>query len=301
MAPQRACRHRNYCADWLYGEECSRLPDGRGSIVNATRRAVDVNLPVTVRARPASAAAGAHQERYRPIDIDRSPGMIGSRRFNGERVLQSIRTTRKSRPLGVPLVRCSTTQANRGKSPHMLGKQIGTDFSVWKRDRECDQLLQLAEDPLREGGSALRSRAECRQRSQAGSCCREESRSAGGEAPSEERGHCRTAERARAAKKSQGGSLSRRWVPHDTHDQIVDSVNHWTVHMARRGFMRNVIASWKKLGEHEQTADGRKNLQRHEKPRDNRLTGKSLQVSLRRTGLCWEASRASERFDGPKR
>jgi hypothetical protein len=24
-------------------------------------------------------------------------------------------------------------------------------------------------------------------------------------------------------------------------------------------------------------------------------------VSLRRTGLCWEASRASERFDGPKR
>jgi hypothetical protein len=71
--------------------------------------------------------------------------------------------------------------------------------------------------------------------------------------------------------------------------------------MARRGFMRNVIASWKKLGEHEQTADGRKNLQRHEKPRDNRLTGKSLQVSLRRTGLCWEASRASERFYGPKR
>jgi hypothetical protein len=26
---------------------------------------------VTVRARPASAAPGAHQERYRPIDIDR--------------------------------------------------------------------------------------------------------------------------------------------------------------------------------------------------------------------------------------
>ena len=64
------------------------------------RRAGDVNPPVTVRARPASDAAGAHQGRYRPIDIDRSPGMIGSRRFNGERVLQSIRNTRKSRPLG---------------------------------------------------------------------------------------------------------------------------------------------------------------------------------------------------------
>ncbi len=31
------------------------------------------------------------------------------------------------------------------------------------------------------------------------------------------------------------GSLSRRWgpVPHDTRDQIVDSVNRWTVHAAR--------------------------------------------------------------------
>jgi hypothetical protein len=47
------------------------------------RRAGDVNPPVRVRARPASAAPGAHQERYRPIDIDRSPGVIGSRRFNG--------------------------------------------------------------------------------------------------------------------------------------------------------------------------------------------------------------------------
>jgi hypothetical protein len=59
--------------------------------------------------------------------------------------------------------------------------------------------------------------------------------------------------------------------------------------------MRNVIASWKKLGEHELTADGRKNLQRLEKPRDNRLTLTYPPVSLRRTGLCWEATRASER------
>jgi hypothetical protein len=38
-----------------------------------TRRAGNVNPPVTARARAASDAAGAHQARYRPIDIDRSP------------------------------------------------------------------------------------------------------------------------------------------------------------------------------------------------------------------------------------
>jgi hypothetical protein len=59
--------------------------------------------------------------------------------------------------------------------------------------------------------------------------------------------------------------------------------------------MRNVTASWKKLGEHELTADGRKNLQRLGKPRDNRLTLTYPPVSLRRTGLCWEATRAPER------
>ncbi len=38
-----------------------------------TRRAGDVNPPVTVRARVARTASGTHQGRYRPIDIDRSP------------------------------------------------------------------------------------------------------------------------------------------------------------------------------------------------------------------------------------
>jgi hypothetical protein len=50
-----------------------------------------------------------------------------------------------------------------------------------------------------------------------------------------------------------------------------------------------------KLGEHELTDDGRKNFQRHETPRDNRLTLTYPPVPLRRTGLCWEATRASER------
>jgi hypothetical protein len=45
--------------------------------------------------------------------------------------------------------------------------------------------------------------------------------------------------------------------------------------------MRNVIASCKRHGEHELTDDGRKNLQRHEKPRDNRLTLTSPPVSLK--------------------
>ena len=45
--------------------------------------------------------------------------------------------------------------------------------------------------------------------------------------------------------------------------------------------MRNVIASWKRHGEHELTDDGRKNLQRHEKPRDNHLTLTSPPVSLK--------------------
>jgi hypothetical protein len=46
-------------------------------------RAVDVNPPVTVRARAASVAAGANEGRYRPIDIDRSPFRMENRRVNG--------------------------------------------------------------------------------------------------------------------------------------------------------------------------------------------------------------------------
>ena len=56
--------------------------------MNATGRAGDVNPPVTVRARPARAAAGAHEGRYRPIDIDRTP-------FSFVAVLESTST-----PLG---------------------------------------------------------------------------------------------------------------------------------------------------------------------------------------------------------
>jgi hypothetical protein len=71
-----------------------RKPNGV-EVLNITakkrsRRAVDVNPPVTVRARPASAAAGTHQGRYRPIDIDRSPCMIGPRHVNGNSGLEDI-------------------------------------------------------------------------------------------------------------------------------------------------------------------------------------------------------------------
>jgi hypothetical protein len=54
------------------------------------RRAGDVNPPVTVRARGTSAAAGSHQGPYRPIDIDRSPCIIGPRRVNGNLGIQDI-------------------------------------------------------------------------------------------------------------------------------------------------------------------------------------------------------------------
>jgi hypothetical protein len=43
-----------------------------------------------------------------------------------------------------------------------------------------------------------------------------------------------------------------------------------------------------KLGEHELTAGGRKNLQRLKKPCDNGLTLTYPQASPGRTGLCWE-------------
>jgi len=47
-----------------------------------------------------------------------------------------------------------------------------------------------------------------------------------------------------------------------------------------------------KLGEHELTANGRKHLQRLEKPRNNRQT-LTFPPASPRTGLCWEATRAS--------
>ncbi len=72
-----------------------RLPPNGVEVLSFTakkqsRRAGDVNPPVRVRARAASAAAGAQKGRYRPIEIDRSPGMIGPRRLNGNLGLQGI-------------------------------------------------------------------------------------------------------------------------------------------------------------------------------------------------------------------
>ncbi len=49
------------------------------------RRAGDVNPPVTVCNRAGNVAAGTHQGSYRPIDIDRSPGMTAKKRYKGER------------------------------------------------------------------------------------------------------------------------------------------------------------------------------------------------------------------------
>ena len=101
---------------------------------------------------------------------------------------------------------------------------------------------------------------------------------------------------ARAAKKSQWGPLSRRWVPHDTRDQIVDYVNRWT---ERTEISAQQLLGW--AGIPVPTFTGwRKNYGRAYEhngwiPRDNRLTLNDPPVSLRRTGLCREATRASER------
>jgi len=122
--------------------------------------------------------------------------------------------------------------------------------------------------------------------------------------------------------------LSRRWVPHDTRDQIVACSPGTVYNLLRqadvlrprgreslkgKGFVQPLTAHehWHidvadiniagtfvflaKLGEHELTADVRKNLRRLEKPRDNRLTLTYTPPPRRRTGLCWEATRAPER------
>ena len=44
----------------------------------------------------------------------------------------------------------------------------------------------------------------------------------------EERGHLGTHGGERPGKKSQWGTLKGRWVPHDTRDEIVDYIGHWT-------------------------------------------------------------------------
>ena len=44
----------------------------------------------------------------------------------------------------------------------------------------------------------------------------------------EERGHRRADAGARAAKKRTWGALNGAWVPHDTRDQVVDYVKHWS-------------------------------------------------------------------------
>ena len=48
------------------------------------------------------------------------------------------------------------------------------------------------------------------------------------EARQEERGHGRADGGARPAKKRTWGTLKGSWVPHDTRDEVVDFVNHWT-------------------------------------------------------------------------
>ena len=56
-------------------------------------------------------------------------------------------------------------------------------------------------------------------------------RAASIQACQEERGHRRADAGARAAKKRTWGALNGAWVLHDTHDQVVDYIKHWTDRM----------------------------------------------------------------------
>ena len=68
---------------------------------------------------------------------------------------------------------------------------------------------------------------------------------------------------------------------------------HWHVDVAYIN-IAGTFVFMARHGAHELTDDGRKNLQRLEKPRDNRLTLTYPPVSLRRPGVCWDAPRAAE-------
>ena len=100
------------------------------------------------------------------------------------------------------------------------GKRAG----VWRLQTGCRQY------PIIGNASIIpaRSRSPSSEPTSLMGCCREESRSAGGEVGSEERGHCGTAAGARATKKSQMGTLESTLGPHDIRDQILDYIHRWT-------------------------------------------------------------------------
>jgi hypothetical protein len=80
--------------------------------------------------------------------------------------------------------------------------------------------------------------------------------------------------------------------------QPLTAHEHWHIDVAYI-YIAGTFVFMARHGAHELTDDGRKNLQRIEKPCDNRLTLTFPQVSLRKTGLCWEATRAPERCRRP--
>jgi hypothetical protein len=97
---------------------------------------VHVNPPVTVRARPASVAQGAHQGRYRPIDIDRTPFMIETTRVYGALKVhgtltcagKSVNLHRTLPPLISPVVNlCLECSAHSSQNPH-ANRWVSLDF-----------------------------------------------------------------------------------------------------------------------------------------------------------------------------
>ena len=70
-------------------------------------------------------------------------------------------------------------------------------------------------------------------------------RAAASQAGRQERGHLRADGGERQGKKSQWGTLKGVWVPHDTRDEIVDYIKHWT---ARTELPAKTLLGWLGLG-----------------------------------------------------
>ncbi len=140
-------------------EFASLRPGARPTVLFTTDRgrnfnsqAVDVNSPVTVRNRAGNATAGAHPGRCRRIDIGRRPRMIGPTRFNGERVLQSIRNTRKPMPL-----RCRTAAEAAGWLSGAM--HIGALFKLARHAARVADVLVTRHTESQE--SHQRGRGQC--------------------------------------------------------------------------------------------------------------------------------------------
>jgi hypothetical protein len=119
-------------------KRCERRPVSSFRLrPTSKRRAVDVSPPVTVRGCVGSTAAGAHEGRYRPIDIDRTPvairkpiaiGRMPGGLFRGK---SGGTMSTAARP-ELPYPALFNTSA-----PHDRSTVVVVPFRSWREDRVC--------------------------------------------------------------------------------------------------------------------------------------------------------------------